>query len=206
MPLQRVILFLALLLFALCACRPNDVHYEPIGFFLSAYSPATGAPRQGRLMPESKGEIILFPEFTEGLADTDLFEYLWVLYHFNLAEGRELKVRPPQSHQSFGIFASRSPRRPNPIGLTLVKVDSVKDNRLFVSGVDMFTGTPILDIKPYLPSVDFAYSPKNMKAEILLGHHDEDFLNDTLVRYYVKGDTVHSNSRISDHHSEKKLN
>ena len=72
-------------------------------------------------------------------------------------------VRPPESDHEYGLFATRSPRRPNPIGLSLIKLDSISDNKLFVSGIDAFGGTPVLDIKPFLPSIDSKITEKNTK-------------------------------------------
>ena len=131
--------------------------------------------------------------------DVDAVQLLGARHPLEERVQRGREVRPPESHQSFGVFASRSPRRPNAVGLSLVKLDSLENNILFVSGIDMFNGTPVLDIKPYLPSVDFALSLKNSEAEELLGHHDKDFLNDTLVRYYIKGDSTDIDSILTHH-------
>jgi tRNA-Thr(GGU) m(6)t(6)A37 methyltransferase TsaA len=181
------------------ACQKGKVSFRALGYFISEYTPETGAPRQGRLMPATHGQIVLHKEYEAGLNELTNFEYIWVIYHFDKAEGWDSELRPPESHKSFGVFASRSPRRPNALGLSLVKLDSLEKNILFVSGIDMFNGTPVLDIKPYLPSVDLALSLKNIKAEELLGHHEQDFLNDTLVRYYIKGDSTNIDS-LSTHH------
>ena len=180
-------IFIFLLL--LSSCTDNKaIKYKPIGYFSTKYTLKTGAPRQGTLVPSSTGIIILDIEYTKALTELDEFEYIWVLYHFNKSKGWDLMVRPPESHHEFGLFATRSPRRPNPIGLSLVKVDSIVANKIFVKDVDAFDGTPILDIKPFLPSVDFVKSKMNIEAEIHLGHHDEDFINDSLVKEFVLGE------------------
>ncbi|OQX98338.1 MAG: tRNA (N6-threonylcarbamoyladenosine(37)-N6)-methyltransferase TrmO [Bacteroidetes bacterium 4572_117] len=164
------------------------IKYEAIGYFSTEYNTGTGAPRQGMLKPGSKGTIILNSEYKNGLKNLDQFEYIFVLFHFHEAKGWETTVNPPESGHEFGLFATRSPRRPNPIGLSLIKLDSIKDNKLFVSGIDAFDGTPVLDIKPFLPTIDSKITEKNVMAEFYLGHHDEDFINDSLVKIFIKGE------------------
>ncbi len=139
-------------------------------------------------MPETHGKIILYKNYVEGLKELSDFEYIWVLYVFDKAKGWDPIVRPPESHYSFDAFATRSPRRPNPIGLLLNRLDSIRGNVLYVSGIDVFNLTPVVDIKPYLPSVDYVKSQKTEQAEEFLGHHDENFINDTMVNEFVKGE------------------
>ena len=171
--------------------RKKDViEYEPIGYISTKYTLKTGAPRQGSLMPESKGIIILDTAYVKGLSFLNEFEYIWVVSNFHKVVGWDNIIIPPNSNHKFGVFSTRSPRRPNPVGLSLVKLDSIVKNKLYVSGVDLFDGTPIIDIKPFLPSVDYVLSEKNMKAEIYLGHHDEDFINDSLVKEFVLGEKM----------------
>ena len=157
-----------------------SIRLQPIGLFHTDFNPGTGAPRQGRLVPESKGSIELYPEYRQALKDLDLFEYIIVLYYFSEVRGWEPVVHPPASdhRHDFGLFATRTPKRPNPIGFSIVKLERIRDGVLTVSGVDAFDGTPILDIKPYLPSIDCIKSVQNEKTEKKLGHHDEDFIND----------------------------
>lgn len=176
-----VLIFCGLFIF-LSACNSNKVVYNPIGKIITKNNPAVGAPRQGILMPEVKGIIQLKDEYIKALYYLDSFEYISVFYHFNKAEGWESIVVPPKSHHKFGLFATRSPRRPNAIGFTVVRLDSVVGNSLYISGIDAFDGTPVLDIKPYLPSVDCPESKINEKIEQDLGHHDDKFLTDTLFR------------------------
>ncbi len=189
MLLNRYILMLIIAFAFITSCKiKNDmIKYEPIGYFETEYTMQSGAPRQGMLIENSKGIIYLKEEYVKGLDYLSSFEYIWVIYHFSEAKGWESDVNPPDSDHSFGVFATRSPRRPNPIGLSLIKLEKIEGNKLYVSNVDAFNGTPVLDIKPYLPSVDDAVSIKNMEAEIYLGHHNTDFLNDSLVREFVKG-------------------
>ncbi|MEA3477499.1 MAG: tRNA (N6-threonylcarbamoyladenosine(37)-N6)-methyltransferase TrmO [Bacteroidota bacterium] len=159
----------------------TSIQYHPIGKFHTAYNTKTGAPRQGILLPETKGSIEIYPEYHSALKDLSLFEYIIVLFHFSKVEKWDPTVNPPaSSHEhNFGLFATRSPKRPNPIGFSIVKLESITDGILIVSGVDAFDGTPVLDIKPYLPSVDCVKSARNEFIEDALGHHDEDFISDS---------------------------
>jgi len=176
-------------LLVLISCKTETkINYKEIGLFSSNYSLKTGAPRQGILVPESKGIITLDKKYTKALKNLNQFEYIFVLFHFHKAKGYNNIVKPPKSNHKYGLFATRSPRRPNPIGLSLIKLDSIVENKLYVSGIDMFNKTPILDIKPFLPTVDCMITEKNVKAEFFLGHHDEDFINDSLVKIFVKGE------------------
>ncbi|HDR88218.1 MAG TPA: tRNA (N6-threonylcarbamoyladenosine(37)-N6)-methyltransferase TrmO [Bacteroidetes bacterium] len=160
---------------------PHEIIYHPVGVFHSSYTPATGAPRQGILMPETTATIEIFPPYLEALNTLGLFEYIIVLFHFHEVERWEPVVNPPASDHThdFGLFSTRSPKRPNPIGLSIVKLERIENGVLYVSGVDAFDGTPVLDIKPYLPSVDCPKSILNEMMEEELGHHDEDFINDS---------------------------
>ena len=161
---------------------PNQtITYKPIGVFHTEYSPETGAPRQGILIPESKGKIEIFSDYKGALNTLELFEYIIVLYHFSEVETWEPTVEPPGSNHEheFGLFSTRSPKRPNPIGLSVVKLEKIVDGNLYLSGTDAFDGTPVLDIKPYLPSVDAVHSIQNELIEKELGHHDELFIDDS---------------------------
>ncbi len=159
----------------------QDIVYHPIGVFRTLYSPATGAPRQGILMPETRGTIEIYPAYQRALNTLGLFEYIIVLFHFHEVERWQPVVNPPAADHThdFGLFSTRSPKRPNPIGLSIVKLERIENGVLYVSGVDAFDGTPVLYIKPYLPSVDCPKSILNEMMEEELGHHDEDFISDS---------------------------
>ena len=143
------------------------INLEPIGFFHTDFNIETGAPRQGRLMPESKGIIILNKKYTKALRDLDKFEYIYVLFYFHEITDWESIVTPRCSKHRYGLFATRTPRRPNPIGMTLIKLDAIKENKLYVSGIDVFDQTPVLDIKPFLPDLDFVATDKNKKQSMI---------------------------------------
>lgn len=157
----------------------ESITYKPIGYFHTPYSPETGAPRQGTLRSDSSSIIALKSEFgSDALDFLDWFEYIIVIYHFDLVTDWEAHVEPPEANHNhnFGVYSTRSPKRPNPIGFSIVKLDKIANDTLFISGADAFNGTPVLDIKPYLPSVDMIKSLQNELVEKELGHHDEDFI------------------------------
>jgi tRNA-Thr(GGU) m(6)t(6)A37 methyltransferase TsaA len=143
--------------------------YHPIGLFHTELTPQTGAPRQGILQPENKGTIEVYPEYREALWDLEKFEYIIVIYHMHLSKGWHTPVRPPRSSHSFGLFATRSPNRPNSIGLSVIKLEKVEGNILHVSGIDAFNKTPVLDIKPWIPSIDCPGAKVNLDIEEKLG-------------------------------------
>ena len=143
--------------------------YHPIGLFHTELTPQTGAPRQGILQPDNKGTIEVYPEYQEALQEIEKFEYIIVIYNMHLSKGWHTPVRPPYSSRSFGLFATRSPNRPNPIGLSVIKLEKIEGNILHVSGIDAFDKTPVLDIKPWLPSIDCPGWKVNLEIEGKLG-------------------------------------
>lgn len=148
-------------------CDSESICFKPIGYFKTPFDEKTGAPRHGILQPKTKGEIEILPKYRDALAMLEKFEYIIVLYYFNSTENWESIVGHLSVHKKFGVFASRTPKRPNPIGMSVVKVDSLKDGTLYLAGIDAFNNTPVLDIKPYLPSVDVINSRKNREVEYL---------------------------------------
>ncbi len=164
---------------AVIASSDDTIRYEPIGYFHTPYTPDTGAPRQGILRPDSLATIVLNAEYGGDALDfLDWFEYIVVLYHFTLVSDWDAHVEPPEANHehTFGVYSTRSPKRPNPIGFSIVKLERIAGDTLYLRGADAFDGTPVLDIKPYLPSVDMVKSLQNEMVEKELGHHDEDFI------------------------------
>ncbi len=127
--------------------------FRPIGFVRSPYADAAQVPRGPGAEHHAEGELALLPEFEGGLADIEGFSHLYVLWVFDRVDGYDLLSMPPTDDRVHGVFSTRSPRRPNPIGLTVVRLVRRDGARLVVQGVDMLNGTPILDIKPYLSSI-----------------------------------------------------
>ena len=126
---------------------------RPIGYIQSPYQVTKEIPKGPGAKHDADGVLELLPEFEAGLMDIDGFSHLFILWEFHKSEGFELVGTPPIDNRPHGVFATRSPRRPNPIGLTVVELLRRDGRLLHVRGVDMLNGTPILDIKPYLSSV-----------------------------------------------------
>jgi tRNA-Thr(GGU) m(6)t(6)A37 methyltransferase TsaA len=126
---------------------------QPIGFVSSPFKDATAVPKGLGAKHEAEGTLKLLPAFEEGLTDIEGYSHLIVLWVFDRSNGFNLMVTPPSDDRPHGLFSTRSPRRPNPIGLTVVELLLREGASLHVRGVDMIDGTPILDIKPYLSSV-----------------------------------------------------
>ena len=126
---------------------------QPIGFVRTPYTHTSDIPKGLGAKHEADGVLELSSQFAEGLKDVEGFSHLFVIWEFDKSEGYELVGRPPIDNQPHGVFATRSPRRPNPIALTVVELLRREGARLHVRGVDMLDGTPILDIKPYLSSI-----------------------------------------------------
>src|SRR6516225_3285711 len=124
-----------------------------IGRVHSPYRDPKDVPRGLGAKHEAEGVLEILPEFETGLTDIEGFSHLIVVWVFDRSQGFELMGTPPSDNRPHGVFATRSPRRPNPIGLTVVELLARNGPRLRVRGVDMLDGTPILDIKPYLSSV-----------------------------------------------------
>lgn len=147
----------------------QQIIYEPIGIFLSPYTPEMAAPRQGILKPDVKAKIEVFPEYHGALASLNQHEYIIVLYHLGRVADWSTMVTPPGADREFGLFATRTPRRPNPIGFSVLKLEKVENGILHISGTDAFNGTHVLDIKPYIPSLDYVETSGKENIEKRLG-------------------------------------
>lgn len=126
----------------------------PIGVIHTPFTRPEETPIQGGLAAETEGQIEVYSDFEEGLADLDGFSHIVVLYAFDRCQGYRLTVTPYLDTTPRGLFATRAPRRPNPIGMTVVRLERVEGRTLHVRGVDMLDGTPLLDIKPHVPTFD----------------------------------------------------
>lgn len=129
---------------------------KPIGVVRSPFRERHDAPRQPPLARDTQAQIEIFPraELEHGLADIETWSHLWVLYWFHLNTHFRPKVEAPRSEKRRGVFATRSPYRPNPIGLSAVALERVEGRVLHVRGLDMIDGTPVIDLKPYVPYTD----------------------------------------------------
>ena len=125
----------------------------PIGFVSTPYTKTSEIPKGLNARHDAEGTLTILPEFASGLIDIEGFSHLFVLWHFNRSSGFDLVGQPPFDTRPHGVFATRSPRRPNPIGLTVVELLHRAGPVLHVRGVDMLDQTPILDLKPYMSSI-----------------------------------------------------
>ncbi len=126
---------------------------KPIGFVRSPYLSTDQIPKGPGAKHEAEGQLELLPEYALGLTDLEGFSHAFIIWVFDRSEGHDLMAHPPTAARPHGVFSTRSPRRPNPIGLTVVRILRREGPVLYVHGVDMLDGTPVLDIKPYLSSV-----------------------------------------------------
>jgi len=129
----------------------NIITYNPIGIIHSPFKTPDNMPIQNTGAKGVKGTIELFRDYTAGLKDLEGFSHLILIYHLHLVNHSKLLVKPFMDTEERGIFSTRSPVRPNPIGLTTVKLIKISGNILFIEDLDMLDQTPLLDIKPYIP-------------------------------------------------------
>lgn len=131
-----------------------EINFSPIGTIYSPFTDPKGMPIQPTGAADVVGRVKVLAKFAEGLADLEEFSHLILIYYFHQSRGYELTVTPFLDQKSHGLFATRAPRRPNPIGLSIVRLIERQAAQLTVSGVDVLNETPLLDIKPYVPFFD----------------------------------------------------
>ncbi|AXV39943.1 tRNA (N6-threonylcarbamoyladenosine(37)-N6)-methyltransferase TrmO [Methanobacterium sp. BAmetb5] len=132
----------------------NPVQYNPIGIIHSPFKELHGMPIQPVGARGVKGQIEIDKKYESGLKDLDGFSHILLIYHFHLCNGHSLEVKPFLDKVKHGIFATRAPKRPNPIGVSVVRLEKIEGTTLHISNVDVVDGTPLLDIKPYIPHFD----------------------------------------------------
>lgn len=130
------------------------IEYTPIGIIHSPFRELEGMPIQPAGAAGVKGTVELFEEFRGGLKDLDGFSHIILLYHFHRSQGFSLHIVPFMNHKPRGLFATRAPKRPNAIGLSVVRLEKIDDGVLHIQNVDVLDSTPLLDIKPYVPEFD----------------------------------------------------
>jgi tRNA (adenine37-N6)-methyltransferase len=130
------------------------IEYRPIGLIHSPFEKPAGMPIQPTGADGIRGTVAVYPEFVPGLKDLDGFSHIFLLYHFHLSGTPELVVEPFLDSHPRGVFATRAPKRPNPIGISVVRLTKIVANILHIENVDVIDGTPLLDIKPYVPAFD----------------------------------------------------
>jgi len=139
----------------------HEINYQPIGIVHSNFKNPEGTPIQPKADKGTEAIIEVFAEYAEGLKDLDGFSHIFIVFHLHLAERKSLSVIPFLDTNSHGIFATRSPARPNSIGLSVVELIRISDNRLYIKNIDILDGSPVLDIKPYVPDFDVFKTSKN---------------------------------------------
>jgi tRNA-Thr(GGU) m(6)t(6)A37 methyltransferase TsaA len=134
--------------------RRMKIEFQHIGVIHTPFTEPEGMPIQPAGATGVKGTVEVFEEFQPGLQDLDGFSHIILLYYFHRSRSFKLHVVPFLDSEPRGLFATRAPKRPNPIGLSVVQLDKVKDGVLYIQNVDILDGTPLLDIKPYVPEFD----------------------------------------------------
>ncbi|MCD6576883.1 MAG: tRNA (N6-threonylcarbamoyladenosine(37)-N6)-methyltransferase TrmO [Anaerolineaceae bacterium] len=131
-----------------------EIKLKPIGFIHSPYTELHDMPIQPSSAHGAKGHVEVYEEYLPALSDLEGFSHIYLLYYFHLTKSVRLKVIPFLDNQERGLFSTRAPNRPNPIGLSVVKLTRVEDNILHVENIDVINGTPVLDIKPYVHEME----------------------------------------------------
>jgi len=140
----------------------KEIIFKPIGIINSPFKGPKGTPIQPTGAKDVEGTVTVFPEYLEGLKDLDGFSHIILLYCFHLSKEFSLKVKPFLDDKLHGVFSTRASARPNPIGLSIVQLNKIENEKLFIQGVDIIDGTPLLDIKPYVQ--DFDHREKTTKG------------------------------------------
>jgi tRNA (adenine37-N6)-methyltransferase len=148
------------------------IEFREIGVIHSPFKNLEGMPIQPIGARGIKGEIHLNKKYKDGLKDLEGFSHIILIYYLHLAKGHLLTVKPFLDTEKRGIFATRAPKRPNPIGISVVRLENIKGSKLYISDVDIVDGTPLLDIKPYVPNFD-----KHNDDEIKIGWFEDKHHN-----------------------------
>lgn len=133
----------------------NNITFSPIGIIHSPFHDPRGIPIQASGAKGIKGSIQIFEQFSEGLKDMDGFSHFILIYYFHLTKKQALQVRPYMDSEKRGVFATRAPARPNAIGFSVVRLEKIINNIIYLKDIDIVDGTPLLDIKPCVPEFDF---------------------------------------------------
>jgi tRNA-Thr(GGU) m(6)t(6)A37 methyltransferase TsaA len=132
----------------------REIRYTPVGVVHSPFKDVKGMPIQTVGARGVAGTVEIEPRYQDGLKDLEGFSHIILIYHFHRSKGYSLEVRPFMDDDVRGVFATRAPKRPNPIGISVVRVAKVEGCTIFIEDVDVLDGTPLLDIKPFVPEFD----------------------------------------------------
>ncbi len=138
----------------------TKIIYIPIGIIHSPFKEPKGTPIQPTAS-RSKGKVEIFPEFSAGLQDLEKFSHIILLYHFHLSKKSSLMMKPFMDDTEHGIFSIRAPSRPNSIGMSIVRLNKIEKNILYIENIDILEGTPLIDIKPFVPEFDNRNTTEN---------------------------------------------
>ncbi|MFP3984288.1 MAG: tRNA (N6-threonylcarbamoyladenosine(37)-N6)-methyltransferase TrmO [Desulfurivibrionaceae bacterium] len=131
-----------------------EISYSPIGVVHTPFKTFEGIPRSPEAGQGVRATVEIFEKYKEGLKDLDGFSHIMLICHFHRSKGYKLEVWPPMDSRSHGLFATHSPNRPNPIGISVVELEGIEDNLVYIRNLDILDGTPLLDLKPYIPEYD----------------------------------------------------
>jgi tRNA (adenine37-N6)-methyltransferase len=140
--------------------KANSILYTPIGVIHSPFKESNGTPIQPVAAPDSVATVEVFTDYIEGLKDIEGFSHLILIFHMHLIKNPQLRVIPFLDTEEHGVFATRAPGRPNPIGFSVVKLEKTNNNILHITGIDIIDGSPLLDIKPFVPAFDVRQADK----------------------------------------------
>lgn len=132
----------------------KNIKFSAIGFIHSTFKETKGVPIQASAAKGTSGSVEIFQEYSEGLKDLDGFSHIILIYYFHRVKKVSLQAKPFMDDKEHGIFSIRGPNRPNPIGISIVRLEKIVGNILYVMDLDIIDGTPLLDIKPYVPEFD----------------------------------------------------
>ncbi len=153
----------------------SELCYQPIGVIHSPFKEPKNVPIQSTASKGTKGTIEIFPKYVEGLRDLEGFSHIILIYHFHLVRNCSLTVKPFLDDKCHGVFATRSPSRPNKIGISIVRLNKIENNTLYIQDVDILDETPLIDIKPFVPEFD-------SRNDVEIGWFKEKINKLTLVR------------------------
>ena len=161
-----------------------DITYRPIGVIQSPFKTTEGMPIQPPGAASIKGTVEIYAEYIEGVKDLDGFSHIILIYHFHKVAESKLTVIPFLDSKPYGVFSTRAPSRPNHIGLSIVKLLKIENNFLHIENVDILDGTPLLDIKPYVPEFDSREVTsvgwlEKVKEQVKNHKSDDRFKNDS---------------------------
>jgi tRNA-Thr(GGU) m(6)t(6)A37 methyltransferase TsaA len=132
----------------------SQIYFKPIGIIHSPFTKLEGMPIQPSAAQGIKGHIVIHQDYVDGIRDLDGFSHIYLIYHLHLSHSFKLRIIPFLDNQQRGVFSTRAPNRPNPIGLSVVNLIKIESNIIEIANVDIVDGTPLLDIKPYVQEMN----------------------------------------------------